>query len=122
MRWVVALRQGESDRAAVRSLLARCKRPARHRFRRWRPRLKRCPFTSVGRRPGSVTPVDWDAFETAWHDSGCRTLAGLVTSHPGERLYAAAFNLFYADGKKILPPALAANTEIAVRHVHAYSR
>jgi hypothetical protein len=58
--------------------------------------------------------MDWGAFETAWHDSGCRVLSGLAAAYPGERLYAAAFHLFYLDGVQILPPALAANTEAAV--------
>ncbi|GAA0909649.1 hypothetical protein [Virgisporangium aurantiacum] len=55
--------------------------------------------------------MDWTAFETAWHDTGCRTVADLAAAHPDERLYAAAFHLFYNDGAQILPPALAANTE-----------
>jgi hypothetical protein len=59
--------------------------------------------------------VDWDAFETAWHDSGCRALADLAAAHPDAQLYAAAFHLFYCDGVQILSPALAANTEAAVR-------
>lgn len=58
--------------------------------------------------------MDWDAFETAWHGIGCHTLADLAAAHPGERLYAAAFHLFYADDTQILTPALAANTEMAV--------
>jgi hypothetical protein len=65
--------------------------------------------------------VDWEAFETAWHDSGCRALAALTAAHPGERLYAAAFHLFYADSTVIHPPALAANTEAAVHHDAGYS-
>nr|BFE57913.1 hypothetical protein GCM10020063_024390 [Dactylosporangium thailandense] len=65
--------------------------------------------------------MDWDAFETAWHDIGCRTLTGLAAAHPGEPIYAAAFHLFYSDGSKILPPALAANTEAAVNQLHGYS-
>lgn len=65
--------------------------------------------------------MDWSAFETAWHDSGCRALADLAAAHPGERLYAAAFHLFYMDGEEILSPALAANTEAAVREDHGYS-
>jgi hypothetical protein len=65
--------------------------------------------------------VDWGAFETAWHDSGCRTLAGMAAAHPGERLYAAAFHLFYGDDIKILPPALAANTEAAMHQNDGYS-
>lgn len=48
--------------------------------------------------------MDWDAFQTAWHDNGCDTLADLAAAHPGERLYAAAFHLFYGDGTQILPP------------------
>lgn len=59
--------------------------------------------------------MDWDGFRTAWHDTGCRTLADLAATHPGERLYAAAFHLFYGDGTQVLPPALAANAESAVR-------
>ena len=55
--------------------------------------------------------MDWTAFETVWHDTGCRTLADLAAAHPDERLYAAAFHLFYNDGAQILSPALAANTE-----------
>lgn len=70
--------------------------------------------------------MDWDAFETAWHDYGCHTLADLAAAHPGERLYAAAFHLFYGDSTCILSPALAANTEAAVHEVvvdenHRYS-
>lgn len=65
--------------------------------------------------------MDWDAFETAWHDSGCRALADLVAAHPDEQLYAAAFHLFYSDGVKIFSPALAANTEAAVHQHHGYS-
>jgi hypothetical protein len=65
--------------------------------------------------------MDWDAFETAWHDNGCRAVADLVVAHPGERLYAAGFHLFYNDGTTILPPALAANSEAAVHHSHGYS-
>ncbi|WP_433089003.1 hypothetical protein ACQP1P_22170 [Dactylosporangium sp. CA-052675] len=65
--------------------------------------------------------MEWDAFETAWHDIGCHTLAGLAAAHPGERLYAAAFHLFYSDRGRILPPALAANTEAAVDQRHGYS-
>jgi hypothetical protein len=65
--------------------------------------------------------VDWDAFEVAWHDSACRILADLAAAHPDERLYAAAFHLFYSDGIQILPPALAANTEAAVHHNVGYS-
>jgi hypothetical protein len=65
--------------------------------------------------------VVWQAFEAAWHDSGCHALAGLAAACPGERLYAAAFHLFYADGTVILPPALAANTETAVRRNDGYS-
>ena len=65
--------------------------------------------------------MDWDAFQTAWHDSGCHTLADLAAAHPGERLYAAAFHLFYGDGTQILPPALAANTEAAVHQNDGYS-
>src|SRR4051794_26393525 len=61
--------------------------------------------------------MDWGAFETAWHDSGCRVLTALAEAHPDERLYAAAFHLFYMDGAQILPPALAANTEAAVNEV-----
>ncbi|WP_433476773.1 DUF4303 domain-containing protein [Spirillospora sp. CA-142024] len=61
--------------------------------------------------------MDWGAFEKAWHDSGCRTLTALAEAHPGERLYAAAFHLFYMDGTEILSPALAANTEAAVNEV-----
>lgn len=66
-------------------------------------------------------PVDWNAFETAWYDSGCRSLADLAAAHPGERLYAAAFHLFYSDDSQILPPALAANTEAAVHRNNGYS-
>jgi hypothetical protein len=66
-------------------------------------------------------PVDWDTFEAAWHDVGCRALVDLAAAHPGERPYAAAFHLFYSDGQKILPPALAVNIETAVRHDHGYS-
>ncbi|WP_395109755.1 DUF4303 domain-containing protein [Actinomadura sp. SCN-SB] len=58
--------------------------------------------------------MDWNAFEAAWHDNGCHALADLARAHPGERLYAAAFHLFYLDGTQILAPALAANTEEAV--------
>ncbi|NUR58391.1 MAG: DUF4303 domain-containing protein [Catenulispora sp.] len=65
--------------------------------------------------------MDWGAFETAWHDTGCRCLAGLAASHPDECLYAAAFHLFYSDGDKILPPALAANAEAAVHQDFGYS-
>jgi hypothetical protein len=65
--------------------------------------------------------VDWDGFETAWHDNGCRALADLAASHPDEPLYAAAFHLFYSDGTTILPPALAANTEAAVHRRDGYS-
>ncbi|GAA3783377.1 hypothetical protein GCM10022225_84520 [Plantactinospora mayteni] len=65
--------------------------------------------------------MDWDAFGTAWHDSGCRILADLAVAHPGERLYAAAFHLFYSDDDKILSPAFAANTEAAVHRNHGYS-
>jgi len=65
--------------------------------------------------------VDWNAFETAWHDSGCRALTDLAAAHPDEQLYAAAFHLFYSDGVKILSPALAANTEAAVHQDHGYS-
>jgi hypothetical protein len=57
--------------------------------------------------------MDWTAFETAWHDTACRTLADLAAAHPDERMYAAAFHLFYNDGAQILSPALAANTEPA---------
>lgn len=66
-------------------------------------------------------PVDWNAFQEAWHDSGCRTLADLAAAHPGERLYAAAFHLFYSDDSQILPPALAVNTEAAVHRDNGYS-
>ncbi|MFC4070497.1 hypothetical protein [Actinoplanes subglobosus] len=65
--------------------------------------------------------MDWDGFEEAWHDNGCRVLAGLAAGHPGESLYAAAFHLFYDDGTTILPPALAANTETAVHDRDGYS-
>ncbi|MEU4569903.1 DUF4303 domain-containing protein [Micromonospora sp. NPDC023956] len=65
--------------------------------------------------------MDWDAFETAWHDSGCQALTDLAAAHPDERLYAAAFHLFYSDDIEILPPALAANTEAAVHRNHGYS-
>ena len=58
--------------------------------------------------------MDWDAFQTAWHDSGSRALAEVAAAHPGERLYAAAFHLFYGDGTQILPPALGVNAEAAV--------
>ncbi len=63
-----------------------------------------------------MRPVDWDAFEAAWHDVGCRALAELAAAHPGELLYAAAFHCFYSDGTTILPPALAANAESAVHN------
>ncbi|WP_169813463.1 DUF4303 domain-containing protein [Nocardia vaccinii] len=65
--------------------------------------------------------MDWNAFEAAWCDSGCHSLADLAAAHPGERLYAAAFHLFYSDGSQILPPALAANTEAAVHQNNGYS-
>lgn len=65
--------------------------------------------------------MDWGAFEAAWHDSGCRILSDLAGSYPGERLYAAAFHLFYMDDVQILQPALAANTEAAVHEDHGYS-
>ncbi|MFB9830757.1 DUF4303 domain-containing protein [Actinoallomurus acaciae] len=65
--------------------------------------------------------MDWSAFETAWHDIGCRTLTDLATEFPDERLYAAAFHLFYLDGEEILSPALAANAESAVRDDAGYS-
>ncbi|MEU4311665.1 DUF4303 domain-containing protein [Nocardia sp. NPDC024068] len=65
--------------------------------------------------------MDWNAFETAWYDSGCHSLADLAAAHPGERLYAAAFHLFYSDDIQILPPALAANTEAAVHQNNGYS-
>ncbi|MFC7245817.1 hypothetical protein ACFQO7_25355 [Catellatospora aurea] len=65
--------------------------------------------------------MDWDGFEAAWHDGGCRALAELAAAFPGERLYAAAFHLFYGDGTQILPPALAVNAESAVRHHGGYS-
>ena len=65
--------------------------------------------------------MDWDAFEAAWHDVGCRTLTDLAAAHPGERLYAAAFHLFYGDSTQILTPALAANTEAAVHANFGYS-
>ncbi|MEV6159805.1 DUF4303 domain-containing protein [Nonomuraea sp. NPDC052129] len=65
--------------------------------------------------------MDWGAFEKAWHDSGCRILSDLAAACPGERLYGAAFHLFYMDGAKILPPALAANTEAAVHEDYGYS-
>jgi hypothetical protein len=59
--------------------------------------------------------MDWDAFETAWHDSGCHALAGVAAAHPTERLHVAAFHLFYCDSTQILPPALAADTEAEAR-------
>ena len=65
--------------------------------------------------------MDWGAFENAWHDSGCRILSDLAAACPGERLYGAAFHLFYMDGVKILPPALAANIEAAVHEDYEYS-
>src|SRR5688500_8080525 len=65
--------------------------------------------------------MDWGAFETAWHDSGCRILSDLAGGYPGERLYAAAFHLFYMDDVQILQPALPANTEAAVHEDHGYS-
>lgn len=65
--------------------------------------------------------MDWGAFETAWHDNGCRVLSDLAGANPGERLYAAAFHLFYSDGAQILAPALAANTEAAVNEEHGFS-
>ena len=65
--------------------------------------------------------MDWGAFETAWHDSGCRALAELGAAHPGDRLYVAAFHLFYSDGATILPPALGANAEAAVQQDDGYS-
>ncbi len=64
--------------------------------------------------------MDWDAFETAWHDSACRTLADLAAARSGERFYAAAFHLFYGDDIQILAPALAANTEAAVHRTDGY--
>ncbi|MEV4543312.1 DUF4303 domain-containing protein [Micromonospora echinaurantiaca] len=65
--------------------------------------------------------MDWDSFETAWHDSGCQTLADIAAAHPDEQLYAAAFHLFYSDGIQILPPALAANTEAAMHQNDGHS-
>ena len=65
--------------------------------------------------------MDWDAFETAWHDSGCCVLSELAAENSGKRIYAAAFHLFYMDGAKILPPALAANAEAAVHSDYGYS-
>ncbi|MGW5264994.1 hypothetical protein ACWEQG_28815 [Microbispora sp. NPDC004025] len=65
--------------------------------------------------------LDWGAFERAWHDNGCRILRDLAAACPGERLYSAAFHLFYLDDVKILPPALAANTEAAVHEDDGYS-
>ncbi|MFI7419549.1 hypothetical protein [Nonomuraea sp. NPDC049684] len=65
--------------------------------------------------------MDWGAFEDAWHDSACRTLSDLAGACPGERLYGAAFHLFYMDDVQILPPALAANTEAAVHEDHGHS-
>ncbi|BCJ37264.1 hypothetical protein Athai_47670 [Actinocatenispora thailandica] len=65
--------------------------------------------------------MDWDAFETAWHDSGCRALAGIAAAHPDQPLYAAAFHLCYLDGTEILPPALATNTDTAVHQRYGYS-
>ncbi|MFG2071212.1 hypothetical protein [Nonomuraea maritima] len=65
--------------------------------------------------------MDWGAFERAWHDSGCRILSDLAAACPGERLYSAAFHLFYMDDATILPPALAANTEAAVHEDDGYS-
>ncbi|BEL04608.1 hypothetical protein Q0Z83_027990 [Actinoplanes sichuanensis] len=65
--------------------------------------------------------MNWDAFETAWHDSGCRALASLADSHPDENLYAAAFHLFYSDGTTILSPAFAANADSAVHDRDGYS-
>jgi hypothetical protein len=65
--------------------------------------------------------MDWGAFQTAWHDTGCRILTDLAAAHPDERLYAAAFHLFYMDGTQILSPGLAANTEAAVHEDDGYS-
>ncbi|WP_242908902.1 hypothetical protein [Actinomadura terrae] len=65
--------------------------------------------------------MDWSAFQDAWHDSGCRIVAGLAAANPEESLYAAAFHLSYLDGEQILPSALAVNAESAVREDHGYS-
>ncbi|MGW4499220.1 hypothetical protein ACWENR_11490 [Micromonospora sp. NPDC004336] len=65
--------------------------------------------------------MDWDTFEAAWHDSGCRSLSDLAAAYPDERLYAAAFHLFYSDGMQILPPALAVNSEAEVRQEDGFS-
>jgi hypothetical protein len=59
--------------------------------------------------------VDWTGFEDEWRNEAARALAALTSANPGERLYAAAFHLFYSDGSQILSPALAANVESAVR-------
>ncbi|MBT2208279.1 DUF4303 domain-containing protein [Actinomadura sp. NEAU-AAG7] len=65
--------------------------------------------------------MDWGAFQSAWHERGCRAVAGLAEANPGESLYAAAFHLSYLDGEQILPSALAVNAEAAVREEHGYS-
>jgi hypothetical protein len=59
--------------------------------------------------------VNWRRFEHEWYAHACRALAALAEANPAERLYCAAFHLFYADGRKVLPPAFAANAETSVR-------
>ncbi|WP_433330698.1 hypothetical protein [Spirillospora sp. CA-294931] len=48
-------------------------------------------------------------------------MAELAAAHPGERIYAAAFHLFYVDDIQILPPALAVNSEAAVHESYGCS-
>jgi len=59
--------------------------------------------------------VDWRNFEQQWFAQASRALSALAAANPEERLYGAAFHLFYSDGAKVLAPAFAANVESAVR-------
>ena len=62
----------------------------------------------------SIALMDWKAFENAWSIAATTAIVSTVRANPDERFYAAAFHLFYSDRTKMLPVALALNTEAHV--------
>jgi len=61
-----------------------------------------------------LTTVTLREIEVAWFSAAESAIAEIAREQHDEQIYAAAFHLFYADDSKVLPPALAANTESAV--------
>ena len=58
--------------------------------------------------------------EDQWETVAADTIAEIITKHPNEDFYAAAFWLFALDGQTISPPALAINSESGISEIDSF--